>query len=138
MWQDVVFLVGSTLSVLFLYPTLRDATAQVPRATSVPSTLIGGLYAVTFYTLGMTFSALGSVAAFGMWSLIAALRAPPDSGRSSVLDTGRSRELFASRSRELFASRSRGLRLGLARYYRQLVVVLEGPDDHPVVLGPLR
>lgn len=77
-WQDLVFLVGSMTSVMFLYPTLRDTAARVPRATSVPSMLIGGVYSMTFFTLGMTFSAVGSFAACTMWSLIAAFRAPDD------------------------------------------------------------
>ncbi len=75
-WQDFVFLVGSMTSVLFLYPTLRDTAARVPRETSIPSMLIGGAYSFTFLTLGMTFSAVGSFAACTMWSLIAAFRAP--------------------------------------------------------------
>lgn len=83
MWQDMVFLIGSMTSVMFLYPTLRNAASQVPRATSIPSMLIGGAYSFTFLTLGMTFSAAGSFAACTMWSLIAAFRAP-DSG--SLLD----------------------------------------------------
>lgn len=78
-WQDAVFLVGSMTSVAFLYPTLRNTAARVPRATSVPSMIIGGVYSLTFFSLGMTFSAVGSFAACTMWSLIAALRAP-DSG----------------------------------------------------------
>ncbi len=75
-WQDFVFLCGSMLSVFFLYPTLRDAAARVPRATSIPSMLIGGAYAFTFFTLGMRFSAFGAFAACTMWSLIALFRAP--------------------------------------------------------------
>lgn len=75
-WQDLVFLTGSMLSVAFLYPTLRDAAARVPRATSVPSMVIGGAYSMTFFTLGMTFSGMGSLAACTMWSLIATFRAP--------------------------------------------------------------
>ncbi len=78
MWQDLVFLVGSMTSVAFLYPTLRDKASRVPRATSVPSMIIGGVYAFTFFTLGMTFSAIGSFAACTMWSLIAAFRGPDD------------------------------------------------------------
>lgn len=75
-WQDFVFLVGSMTSVLFLFPTLRDAAAQVPRATSIPSMLIGAVYSFTFFTLGMEFSAFGSFAACTMWSLIALMRGP--------------------------------------------------------------
>lgn len=75
-WQDFVFMAGSLLSVAFLYPTLRNAAARVPRATSVPSMLIGGAYSFTFFTLGMRFSALGAFAACTMWSLIVWFRAP--------------------------------------------------------------
>lgn len=76
MWQDFVFLAGSIVSVVFLYPTLRDRASRVPLATSIPSMLIGCAYSVTFLTLGMTFSAAGAFAACTMWSLIAAFRAP--------------------------------------------------------------
>jgi len=78
-WQDFVFLVGSMVSVMFLYPTLRDKASQVPRATSIPSMIIGGVYSMTFFTLGMEFSALGSFSACTMWSLIAAFRGPDGS-----------------------------------------------------------
>ena len=76
MWQDFVFLVGSTLSIVFLAPTLRDQAARVPLGTSLPSMGIGVVYAVTFATLGMTFSAVGSLAAATMWTLIATFRSP--------------------------------------------------------------
>lgn len=75
-WQDFVFLAGSLLSVAFLFPTLCDSAACVPRETSVPSMLIGAVYSVTFLTLGMTFSAFGAFAACSMWSLIVCFRAP--------------------------------------------------------------
>lgn len=78
MWQALVFLAGSSISVLFLYPTLRDTVACVPRATSVPSMLVGGAYSFTFVTLGTTYSGLGSVAACTMWSLVATFRAAED------------------------------------------------------------
>ncbi|SDR43494.1 hypothetical protein SAMN04489842_3967 [Natronobacterium texcoconense] len=76
MWQDFVFMVGSGLSIVFLAPTLRDATARVPLGTSLPSMAIGLVYAATFFTLGMTFSAAGSFAAGSMWALIALIRSP--------------------------------------------------------------
>lgn len=77
MWQDFVFLVGSSLSIVFLTPTLRDSDAQVPFATSFPSMAIGLVYGMTFVSLGMTFSAVGSFSAGTMWCLIALLRSPP-------------------------------------------------------------
>lgn len=76
MWQDLVFMLGSGLSIVFLAPTLRDASANVPLGTSLPSMGIGFVYGVTFFTLGMTFSAAGAVAAGTMWSLIALFRSP--------------------------------------------------------------
>ncbi|RQH01185.1 hypothetical protein [Natrarchaeobius oligotrophus] len=92
MWQDLVFMVGSGLSIVFLAPTLRDATARVPLGTSLPSMGIGFVYAGTFATLGMTFSAAGSLAAGAMWSMIALLRSP--ASRRFVESTGLA--LFAS------------------------------------------
>ena len=79
MWQDLVFMLGSSLSIFFLAPTLKDAEARVPLATSLPSMGIGIVYGLTFATLGMTFSALGAFAAGSMWSLIAVLRSPSNS-----------------------------------------------------------
>lgn len=76
MWQDLVFMLGSGLSIVFLAPTLRDASARVPLGTSLPSMGIGFVYAITFFTLGMSFSAVGALAAGMMWSLIALIRSP--------------------------------------------------------------
>ncbi|SEW26960.1 hypothetical protein [Natrinema salifodinae] len=76
MWQDLVFMVGSSLSIIFLAPTLRDSSARVPLGTSLPSMGIGFTYSMTFFTLGMTFSAAGAFAAGTMWSLIALFRSP--------------------------------------------------------------
>ncbi|MFC3957522.1 hypothetical protein [Halovivax cerinus] len=79
MWQDFVFMIGSSLSIGFLAPTLRDANARVPLGTSVPSMTIGIAYGITFATLGMTFSALGAFVTGTMWSLVAIARSPvPD------------------------------------------------------------
>lgn len=75
-WQDLVFLAGSVFSLFVLVPTIRDATANVPLGTTVPSAVIGFVYGTTFLSLGMTFSAAGSVLTACMWSFIAALRSP--------------------------------------------------------------
>lgn len=94
-WQDLVFLAGSSLSIVFLAPTLRDAEARVPLATSFPSMAIGMVYAMTFASLGMSFSAVGSFAAGGMWCLIALVRS---SSRATDAPLTRSEgaRLFAS------------------------------------------
>ena len=75
-WQDLIFTVGSVFSIIVLTPTLRDKMATIPLGTSVPSALIGLVYGSTFFTMGMTFSAAGSLATGVLWTLIAALRSP--------------------------------------------------------------
>lgn len=87
MWQDLVFMLGSSLSIVFLAPTLRDVSARVPLGTSIPSMLIGGVYGFTFTTLGMTFSALGAFATTIMWSLIALYRSPGERALVKELPT---------------------------------------------------
>lgn len=76
MWQDLVFLAGSIFSLFVLIPTLRDSMANVPLGTTVPSATIGIVYGTTFFTLGMHFSAAGSLLTGVMWSLVAYLRSP--------------------------------------------------------------
>jgi uncharacterized membrane protein len=75
-WQELIFLVGSIFSIVVLVPTLRNPMANVPLGTSLPSALIGVIYGVTFFTLGMTASAVGAVATGLIWSLIATVRSP--------------------------------------------------------------
>ena len=76
MWQDLVFLAGSVLSLLVLVPTLRDSMASVPLGTAAPSAALGLLYGATFFSLGMTLSGAGSLLTSAMWSCIALLRSP--------------------------------------------------------------
>lgn len=79
-WQDFVFLAGSILSIVFLAPTIKDTDARVPLATSLPSMLVGVAYGTAFFTLNMTFSAVGAFATGIMWSLICTFRSPSVTG----------------------------------------------------------
>ncbi|WP_049924317.1 hypothetical protein [Halopiger djelfimassiliensis] len=88
-WQDVLFLVGSLLSVIVLVPAVRNANARIPLATSLPKMLLGGVYAITFASMGMYLAAGGLLATGVMWCLIAAYRSP------SVGPAMRSRRLAA-------------------------------------------
>jgi len=76
MWQDVMFLIGSLISIITLAPTLRDGNSRVPLATALPSATLGLVYATTFISLDMTFSAVGSLVGGVMWSLIGLFRSP--------------------------------------------------------------
>ncbi|WP_129114748.1 hypothetical protein [Halegenticoccus tardaugens] len=77
-WQDFVFLAGSAFSIVVLAPTLRNSMAKVPLGTSLPSCLVGLVYGATFLSMGMTFSAVGSILTGVLWALIAAFRTPGD------------------------------------------------------------
>lgn len=87
MWQDFIFLTGSIISIVSLTPTLKSAVASIPWATSLPSAAIGLIYGATYLSLGMTFSATGSIAAGLMWSLILAFRRPASTESRSFLPT---------------------------------------------------
>ncbi|WP_081655645.1 hypothetical protein [Halopiger goleimassiliensis] len=75
-WQDLIFLVGSLLTVVVLVPAARDVEARIPLVTSLPKMALGAVYAVTFASLGMYLAAVGLVATGVMWWLIAAFRSP--------------------------------------------------------------
>lgn len=75
MWQDLVFLVGGFVGAAILLPTLLDSDAKVPRWSSVPTMILLLSYTISFYTLGMALSALGSLAGALVWTGIAAFRA---------------------------------------------------------------
>lgn len=94
MWQDFIFLTGSIVSIVSLTPTLRSAVASVPLATSLPSALIGLVYGLTYFSLGMTFSAAGSLAAGLMWSLILAFRRPTSTEPRSFVPTDGTSEAY--------------------------------------------
>ncbi|ELY61564.1 hypothetical protein [Natronolimnohabitans innermongolicus] len=75
-WQDLVFLACSLLTIIALFPALRNLNAQIPLRTSLPQFGLAVVYTATFYSLGMTFSAAGLFGTAVMWSLIAHYRSP--------------------------------------------------------------
>jgi hypothetical protein len=76
MWQDWVFLIGGFVGGAILWPGILDPEASWPRVSSVPTAFLLGAYAVSFYTLGLHLSALGSVFTCVTWAVIAAFKAP--------------------------------------------------------------
>ena len=82
MWQDVVILTGSIVAIASLFPTLLDENASVPLSTSVPTLVVLSGQGVAFYSLDLLGSALGALAGFVVWSLIAYYKAPEDAESS--------------------------------------------------------
>jgi hypothetical protein len=82
MWQDIVILAGSIVAIASLVPTLLDEDASVPLSTSVPTLVVLSGQGVAFYTLGLLGSAVGAIAGFAIWSLIAYYKAPRTRSRT--------------------------------------------------------
>lgn len=63
--------------------------------------VIGGVYAFTFATLGMTFSAAGALSTCVMWTLISFFRAPesPYNAANAVGSCRQRAELFVTDAR---------------------------------------
>jgi hypothetical protein len=80
MWQEWVFLVGGFVGGAILWPGILDPESAWPRSSSVPTALLLGAYTVSFYTLGMPLSALGSLFTCVTWGVIAAFKPPDDPG----------------------------------------------------------
>ncbi|WP_276302303.1 hypothetical protein [Halorussus lipolyticus] len=80
MWQDTVILAGSIVAIASLFPTLLDENASVPLSTSVPTLVVLSGQGVAFYTLDLLGSAVGALAGFVVWSLIAYFKSPDDAG----------------------------------------------------------
>ncbi|WP_235920843.1 hypothetical protein [Natronorubrum halalkaliphilum] len=76
LWQDLIFVFGSLLTVVFLTPTVRNVDARIPLGTSVPKMALGVVYALTFASLGMTLAAVGVFGTGIMWALVARYRSP--------------------------------------------------------------
>lgn len=73
-WQDLVFMLGGFIGAGILLPTLLDAETKVPIYSSFLQVILITVFTYTFWTLGLTLSAMGSSARVAVWIGIAALR----------------------------------------------------------------
>lgn len=90
MWQDIVILAGSIVAIASLVPTLLDEEASVPLTTSVPTLAVLSTQSVAFYTLDLLGSALGALAGFVIWSLIAYYKSPEGTPRDAAPESSAS------------------------------------------------
>lgn len=72
--QDLVFSVGAVVLTLTLLPTLTRREARVPYWTSGATFAVLGIYAVTFATMGMWYSAFMQGLLSFLWLLILLFR----------------------------------------------------------------
>lgn len=74
MWQDVVLSVANGLLILPLIPTVRDADAQVPRTTSIPTGACILTIGLVYATMGLWYATGTAVTQSVLWAYIAAYR----------------------------------------------------------------
>jgi len=70
-WQHLVFLSGNFILGAVLIPTLRDENVEIPRTTSVPTFLVLGVFAASYYTLDLYLSTISTGIIASMWLYIA-------------------------------------------------------------------
>lgn len=72
-WQDYVFLFGSFVFILTLIPTMVR-NSKIPRSTSIPTSLILSIFAITFLTIDLELSFVGNSLLASIWVYIAVFR----------------------------------------------------------------
>lgn len=78
-WQAALFAAGALIFALNMLPVLLDSRSAIPLTTSLPTAFFLYLYAVAFYTMGMTPAAAAEVLGAVVWTIIALYRRPrPD------------------------------------------------------------
>lgn len=70
MWQDYVLSIGLIVFGLALIPTIRGNT-KPPLSTSVPTALVQYVFVITFASLNLWFSTLGSLVIGTLWTVLA-------------------------------------------------------------------
>lgn len=70
MWQDFVFTAGSLIFAVALWPSVRSIHKPA-LASSIMTATVLFLFAITYTTLGLTFSAITTMVTASMWTTLA-------------------------------------------------------------------
>ncbi len=69
-WQDWVFSLGQIIFLIALIPTLKGKS-KPEISTSVVTSIILAVFALTYFSLGLWFSSLSSIAMTIAWATLA-------------------------------------------------------------------
>ena len=69
-WQDWVFSLGQVIFLIALIPTLKGKN-KPEFSTSVITSVILAVFALTYFTLNLIFSTLSSIAMSAAWATLA-------------------------------------------------------------------
>jgi len=86
MWQDIVFTLGGFVFALLLLPILLDKNAQVPRITSIPTSITLLIFSFTYLSLGLYLSAITNILTASCWAGISIWRQPPEEDKLRLVD----------------------------------------------------
>lgn len=74
---EVVLAIGGFVFNILALPTLLSKDAAIPKAQSIPSSLVLFFcFAIPYYTIGFELSAIANTTGAILWALIAIYRAP--------------------------------------------------------------
>lgn len=74
MWQDWFFALTGAVYGAVLIPSCLDKGTEIPRWSSVPTTLFVGLSTIVWTTMGMWWAAGTSLMCLGSWAFLAICR----------------------------------------------------------------
>jgi len=69
-WQDAIFFIGQIIFVFALIPTIKGSSKPA-LSSSVVTGLILTIFALTYFSLELWFSALAAVATSASWWILA-------------------------------------------------------------------
>ena len=74
MWQDYVFAAGGLTFAATLIPTIRNPQSEVPRSTSLLTTIMLLVFAYAHKTIGLDWAATANMLTATAWAFIFAYR----------------------------------------------------------------
>lgn len=88
---EVILAVGGFIFNILALPTLLSEDAAIPKAQSIPSSLVLFFcFAIPYYTIGFQLSAIANTTGAVLWALIAIYRAPTESTESHTKENSNS------------------------------------------------
>lgn len=85
---EVILAAGGFIFNILALPTLLSKDAAIPKAQSIPSSLVLFFcFAIPYYIIGFQLSAVANTTGAVLWALIAAYRSPDEITGSNVKET---------------------------------------------------
>jgi len=70
-WQDTVLTLGTAVLTSAALTSAWSRSAKVPRATSLPTAVVVGMFAMVHWNLGLFWTTMADIVCAGAWAFIA-------------------------------------------------------------------